>query len=103
MDEFINLLPIILVFVVFYILLYLPQRRRAKKHAAFIEDLKIGSMPDLHNLENIKINFSWEESVTPTSLIIKLRKDSYIVNKNKFNHKVKNKNIQFSGDFFYLN
>ena len=23
-------------------LLYLPQRRRAKKHAAFIEDLKIG-------------------------------------------------------------
>ena len=58
-----------------------------------IEDLKIGSIPDLHNLENIKINFSWEESVTPTSLIIKLHEDSYIVNKNKFNHKVKNKNI----------
>ena len=57
-----------------------------------IEDLKIGSIPDLHNLENIKINFSWEESVTPTSLIIKLHEDSYIVNKNKFNHKVKNKN-----------
>lgn len=58
-----------------------------------IEDLKIGSIPDLHNLENIKINFSWEESVSPTSLIIKLHEDSYIVNKNKFNHKVKNKNI----------
>ena len=58
-----------------------------------IEDLKIGSIPDLHNLENIKINFSWEESVTPTSLIIKLHEDNYIVNKNKFNHKVKNKNI----------
>ena len=58
-----------------------------------IEDLKIGSIPDLHNLENIKINFSWEESVTPTSLIIKLHEESYIVNKNKFNHKVKNKNI----------
>ena len=58
-----------------------------------IEDLKIGTIPDLHNLENIKINFSWEESVTPTSLIIKLKEDSYIVNKNKFNHKVKNKNI----------
>ena len=42
MDELINLLPIILVFVVFYIVLYLPQRRRAKKHDAFIEDLKIG-------------------------------------------------------------
>ena len=42
MDELINLLPIILVFVVFYIVLYLPQRRRAKKHDAFIKDLKIG-------------------------------------------------------------
>ena len=42
MNEFINLLPIILVFVVFYIVLYLPQRRRATKHDAFIEDLKIG-------------------------------------------------------------
>ena len=42
MDDFINLLPLIIVFVVFYIALYLPQRRRAKKHDAFIEDLKIG-------------------------------------------------------------
>lgn len=42
MSEFMNLLPIILVFVVFYILLYLPQRRRAKKHSEFVENLKIG-------------------------------------------------------------
>ena len=37
MDEFINLLPIFLVFVIFYLVLYLPQRRRAKKHDEFIE------------------------------------------------------------------
>ena len=42
MSEFMNLLPIILVFVVFYILLYLPQRRRAKKHTEFVDNLKIG-------------------------------------------------------------
>ena len=42
MDEFINLLPIFLVFVIFYIVLYLPQRRSAKKHDEFIENLKIG-------------------------------------------------------------
>ena len=42
MNDFINLLPIFLVFVVFYLLLYLPQRRRAKKHDIFIENLKIG-------------------------------------------------------------
>ena len=42
MDEFINLLPIFLVFVIFYLVLYLPQRRRAKKHDEFIENLKIG-------------------------------------------------------------
>ncbi len=42
MNEFINLLPIFLVFVIFYLVLYLPQRRRAKKHDEFIENLKIG-------------------------------------------------------------
>ena len=39
MDEFINLLPIFLVFVIFYLVLYLPQRRRAKKHDEFIENV----------------------------------------------------------------
>ena len=42
MNDFINLLPIFLVFVIFYLVLYLPQRRRAKKHDEFIENLKIG-------------------------------------------------------------
>ena len=42
MNDFISLLPLICVFVVFYLLLYLPQRRRNKKHKEFIENLKIG-------------------------------------------------------------
>ena len=42
MNDFISLLPLIGVFVVFYLLLYLPQRRRNKKHKEFIENLKIG-------------------------------------------------------------
>ena len=42
MNDFVSLLPLIGVFVVFYLLLYVPQRRRNKKHKEFIENLKIG-------------------------------------------------------------
>ena len=58
-----------------------------------IDDLKIGSLPNLHNFDNVKINFSWEESMTPVLLTIELSEDSYFIFKNKFNHKVKNKII----------
>ena len=42
MNEFITLLPLISVFIIFYAILYIPQRRRNKKHKQFISDLKIG-------------------------------------------------------------
>ena len=42
MDDFIALLPLITVFLIFYVILYVPQRRRQKKHKEFIESLKIG-------------------------------------------------------------
>ena len=42
MNELITLLPLITVFVIFYALLYIPQRRRNKKHKNFINELKIG-------------------------------------------------------------
>jgi len=58
-----------------------------------IDDLKIGSIPNLHNFENVEINFSWEESMTPLLLTIELFEDSYFIYKNRFNHKVKNKNL----------
>ena len=58
-----------------------------------IDDLKIGSIPNLHNINNVEINFSWEESMTPLLLTIQLFEDSYFIFKNKFTHKVKNKNL----------
>jgi len=42
MNEFITLLPLISVFIIFYAILYIPQRRRNRKHKQFISDLKIG-------------------------------------------------------------
>jgi len=42
MNEIVTLLPLITVFVIFYLILYLPQRRRQKKHKQYVEALKIG-------------------------------------------------------------
>ena len=42
MNEIVTLLPLITVFVIFYLILYLPQRRRHKKHKQYVEALKIG-------------------------------------------------------------
>ena len=42
MNEIITLLPLITVFIIFYVNLYIPQRRRQKKHKEYVENLKIG-------------------------------------------------------------
>ena len=42
MNEIITLLPLITVFIIFYVILYIPQRRRQKKHKEYLENLKIG-------------------------------------------------------------
>ena len=42
MSDIVSLLHLVFVFVVFYAVLYLPQRRRNKKHKEFVENLKIG-------------------------------------------------------------
>ena len=42
MNEIVTLLPLITVFAIFYLILYLPQRRRQKKHKQYVEALKIG-------------------------------------------------------------
>ena len=41
MNEIITLLPLITVFIIFYVILYIPQRRRQKKHKEYVENLKI--------------------------------------------------------------
>lgn len=38
----VNLVPLILLFVVMYLLLFLPQQRKAKQHAALLKSLKAG-------------------------------------------------------------
>ena len=42
MNEILTLLPLITVFVIFYVILYIPQRRRQKKHKEYVQNLKIG-------------------------------------------------------------
>ena len=42
MNEIITLLPLITVFIIFYVILYIPQRRRQKKHKEYVDSLKIG-------------------------------------------------------------
>ena len=42
MNEIITLLPLITVFIIFYVILYIPQRRRQKKQKEYVENLKIG-------------------------------------------------------------
>ncbi len=42
MDELIALIPLISVFLIFYVILYIPQRRRQKKHKEYVESLSIG-------------------------------------------------------------
>ena len=42
MNEIVTLLPLITVFVIFYVILYIPQRRRQKKHKEYVENLRIG-------------------------------------------------------------
>ena len=42
MGDLIALMPLITVFLLFYLILYIPPRRRQKKHKLYIEALKIG-------------------------------------------------------------
>ena len=43
MNELVSALPIVIVLIVFYTILWVPQRRRNKKHANMLKDLKIGN------------------------------------------------------------
>ena len=42
MNDFLALLPLITVFIIFYVVLYIPQRRRQKKHKNYVDALKMG-------------------------------------------------------------
>ena len=42
MDDLIALLPLVVIFIVFFSITVLPQRRRNKKHKQMLSELKIG-------------------------------------------------------------
>ena len=42
MNDFLALPQLITVFIIFYVVLYIPQRRRQKKHKNYVDALKIG-------------------------------------------------------------
>jgi len=41
MNELLSVLPLIIVLVVFYTILWVPQRRRNKKHTEMLKELKV--------------------------------------------------------------
>ena len=43
MNELISVLPLVIVLIVFYTILWVPQRRRNKKHNQMLDQLKIGN------------------------------------------------------------
>ena len=82
MSDFIALMPLITVFLVFYLILYIPQRRRQKKHKSYIEALKIGD--DVVTESGIygRVTNIKEESVT-----LVLKKGEIEILKSKLLHK----------------
>ena len=77
MDDLITLLPLITVFVIFYALLYIPQRRRNKKHKNFINELKIGE--DVITDSGIHGRVT---AVNPNEVTLVLKKGEIIISKS---------------------
>ena len=82
MGDFIALMPLITVFLLFYLILYIPQRRRQKKHISYIEALKFGD--DVVTESGIygRVTNIKEESVT-----LVLKKGEIEILKSKLLHK----------------
>ena len=82
MGDFIALMPLITVFLLYYLILYIPQRRRQKKHKSYIEALKIGD--DVVTESGIygRVTNIKEESVT-----LVLKKGEIEILKSKLLHK----------------
>ena len=77
MNDLITLLPLITIFIVFYALLYIPQRRRNKKHQEFINDLQIGDDVVTESGIHGRVTRINKEKVT-----LVLKKGEIIINKS---------------------
>tara|TARA_Y100000996_G_scaffold332675_1_gene268991 strand:- start:912 stop:1160 length:249 start_codon:yes stop_codon:yes gene_type:complete len=82
MGDFIALMPLITVFLLFYLILYIPQRRRQKKHKSYIEALKIGD--DVVTESGI---YGRVTNIKEESVILVLKKGEIEILKSKLLHK----------------
>jgi len=77
MNDLITLLPLITIFIFFYALLYIPQRRRNKKHREFIDNIKIGDNVVTESGIHGRITTINKEQIT-----LVLKKGEIIINKS---------------------
>ena len=82
MGDFIALMPLITVFLLFYLILYIPQRRRQKKHKSYIEALKIGD--DVVTESGI---YGRVTNIKEERVILVLKKGEIEILKSKLRHK----------------
>ncbi len=81
MDDLVALFPLIAVFLIFYVVLYIPQRRRQKKHKLYIEKLKIGD--DVVTESGI---FGRIVNIKDESIVLVLKKGEIEILKSKILH-----------------
>ena len=78
MNELISVLPLIIVLVVFYTILWVPQRRRNKKHAQMIDGLEIGN-----NVVTESGIYGRIVSLDESTVTLVLKKGELVINKSK--------------------
>jgi len=77
MNDLITLLPLITIFIFFYALLYIPQRRRNKKHREFIDNIQIGDNVVTESGIHGRVTTINKEQIT-----LVLKKGEIIINKS---------------------
>ena len=77
-NEFLSVLPLIIVLIVFYTILWVPQRRRNKRHTKMIDDLKIGN-----NVVTDSGIYGRIVSLDDNTVTLVLKKGELVVSKNK--------------------
>ena len=80
MNELISVLPLVIVLIVFYTILWVPQRRRNKKHNQMLDQLKIGNNVITDSGMYGRIVALDEKTVT-----LVLKKGEVVITKSKIN------------------
>ena len=78
MNELISVLPLVIVVIVFYTILWVPQRRRNKKHANMLKNLKIGN-----NIITDSGIYGRIVSLNENTVTLVLKKGELVVSKSK--------------------